>query len=54
MSDNAYSTDTRFGKAEEIVKRAEEITGEKVLHTTVQTEPIGPKEMSKPSIETIP
>ena len=45
MSENAYSTDTRFGKSEEIVKRAEEITGEKVLHTTVQTEPIGPKEM---------
>ncbi len=45
MSQNAYSTDTRFGKAEEMVKRAEEITGEKVLHTTVQTEPIGPKKM---------
>lgn len=28
-----------------MVKRAEEITGEKVLHTTVQTEPIGPKKM---------
>ena len=45
MSENAYSTDTRFGKAEEMVKRAEEITGKKVLHTSVQTEPIGPKKM---------
>lgn len=45
MSHNAYSTDTRFGKAEEMVKKAEEITGHKVLHTSVQTEPLGPKEM---------
>ena len=45
MSQNAYSTDTRFGRAEEMVKRAEEITGEKVLHTSVQTEPIGPKKL---------
>lgn len=43
MSGNAYSTDTRFGKAEEMVKTCEDITGEKVLHTSVQTEPIGPK-----------
>lgn len=45
MSQNAYSTDTRFGRAEEMVKKAEEITGERVLHTSVQTEPIGPKKM---------
>ncbi len=45
MSENAYSTDTRFGKAEEMVKKAEEITGEKVMHTSVMTEPIGPKKM---------
>ncbi len=45
MSQNAYSTDTRFGKAEEMVKKAEEITGEEVLHTVTQTEPIGPKKM---------
>lgn len=45
MSDNAYSTDTRFGKAAEMVKKCEEITGESVLHTSVQTEPIGPKKM---------
>ena len=45
MPGNAYSTDTRFGKAEEMVKTCEDITGEKVLHTSVQTEPIGPKKM---------
>ena len=45
MSQNAFSTSTRFGKAEETVKRAEEITGKVVLHSVVQTEPIGPKKM---------
>ena len=45
MSQNAASTDTRFGRAEHMVKRAEEIAGKKVLATTVETEPIGPKEL---------
>ncbi len=45
MSQNAYSTDTRFGKAEEMVKKAEDITKQKVLHTSVMTEPLGPKKM---------
>ena len=45
MSQNAYSTDTRFGKAEDWVKRVEEISGHEVLHTIVQAEPIGPKGM---------
>ena len=40
MSQNAFSTSTRFGKAEETVKRAEEITGKAVLHSVVQTEPM--------------
>ncbi|MBR1483443.1 MAG: dipicolinate synthase subunit B [Ruminococcus sp.] len=43
MSGNASSTDTRFGTAREMVKRAEEITGRHVLTTSVETEPIGPK-----------
>ncbi len=43
MSQNAYSTDTRFGKAREWVRRVEEITGSPVIHTMVQAEPIGPK-----------
>lgn len=45
MSQNAYTTDTRFGKAEDWVKRVEEISGHEVLHTIVQAEPIGPKGM---------
>ena len=40
MSENARSTDTRFGTAAEMVKTAEEITGKKVLSTSVETEPI--------------
>ena len=45
MSQNACTTDTRFGAAEDMVKRAESITGKKVLCTAVETEPIGPKNM---------
>ena len=45
MSGNASSTDTRFGKASEMVRRAEDITGKRVLTTAVETEPIGPKKM---------
>ncbi len=45
MSQNAYSTDTRFGKAEDWVAQVEEISGKEVVHTIVQAEPIGPKGM---------
>ena len=43
MSQNAFETDTRFGKAADLIRRAEEISGKRVLHTIVDTEPIGPK-----------
>lgn len=43
MSQNAYFTDTRFGKAREWVRQVEEIAGSPVIHTMVQAEPIGPK-----------
>ncbi len=43
MSHNAYTTDTRFGKAQDWVRQAEEISGREVVHTIVQAEPIGPK-----------
>ncbi len=42
MNESVYTTDTRFGKAEDTVRMAEEICGRKVLHTIVETEPIGP------------
>ena len=45
MSENAYNTDTRFGKAEEIRQEIEAVTGKKVIHTIVDAEPIGPKKM---------
>ena len=43
MSENAYSTSTRFGKARDIVSRVEDITGKSVIHTVAGAEPIGPK-----------
>lgn len=43
MSEFAYSTDTRFGKAADFIGRLEGITGNKVLHTIVEVEPFGPK-----------
>ena len=45
MSENAYSTSTRFGKAREIVSRIEDITGKSVIHTITAAEPIGPKSL---------
>lgn len=46
MSFNAYNTDTRFGKAHDHVKEIESITGEKIIHTVADAEPIGPKKMA--------
>ena len=43
MSDNAYSTTTRFGKANDIVSRIESICGKSVIHSITDAEPIGPK-----------
>ena len=43
MSAHTYQTDTRFGKAADMIRRAREISGQPVLHTIVDTEPIGPK-----------
>ncbi len=45
MSEKAYTTDTRFGKAEDFIKRIESSTGNKVLHLQTEVEPIGPKKM---------
>ena len=43
MSDNVYTIDTRFGKASDLIKEVEEITGKKIVHTIVEAEPLGPK-----------
>lgn len=45
MSETAYSTDTRFGKAEEFISEIERITENKIIHTISEAEPIGPKKM---------
>ena len=45
MSENSYTMDTKFGKAEDFIKEIEEITGNKILHTIQEVEPIGPKDM---------
>ena len=45
FSQAAYSTDTRFGKAKDHIISTEEICGTPPIHTIVQAEPIGPKEL---------
>ncbi len=45
FSTNAASMDTRFGKAEDWLRRFEEITGNSVIKTIEDAEPIGPKNM---------
>ena len=42
FSDHAASTDSRFGKCADFLKRAEEITGKKPITTIPDAEPIGP------------
>ncbi len=43
MSEIAYSTDTRFGKAEDIRKRIKGICEREIIHTVDGAEPLGPK-----------
>lgn len=45
FSDNAATFVSRFGKGEDFVKRAEEITGKKAIRTIAQAEQIGTKNM---------
>ncbi|NLM84622.1 MAG: dipicolinate synthase subunit B [Clostridiales bacterium] len=45
MSERAYSTDTRYGKAKDFIDEIEAICGRSVIHTIAQAEPIGPKNL---------
>lgn len=45
MSYNAFSTDTRFGKASKINNKIEEICGNKIISTLTAAEPVGPKKL---------
>lgn len=45
MSAIVYSTDTRFGKAKDLIEEVEDICGEKIIHDIPAAEPIGPKNL---------
>ena len=45
MSENAYTTDTRFGNAKDHIERIEKICEKKIIHSIVSAEPLGPKKM---------
>lgn len=45
FSNAAAGIDSRFGKAEDFLKKAEEITGKKPILTIAEAEPIGPKSL---------
>lgn len=45
MSKMVYSTDTRFGKADRLIERVEELCHTKIIHDIPSAEPIGPKKM---------
>ena len=43
MSENAYSTDTRFYRASEFRKKVESLCSRPIIHTVTEAEPLGPK-----------
>ena len=45
QSENAYCLDTRFGAAQQMRQRLEDIAGREIWHTLQQVEPIGPKKL---------
>lgn len=45
MSEIVYRSDTRFGKAEDLIKDVENICKNKVIHSITSAEPIGPKNL---------
>ena len=46
MSFNSYNEDTKFGRAQDFIKEIEDITGNKIIHTIQEAEPIGPKHLT--------
>ena len=46
MSFNSYKLNTRFGKAEDFIKDIEIATGNNIIHTIAEAEPIGPKKLT--------
>ncbi|KAB2954340.1 dipicolinate synthase subunit B [Heliorestis acidaminivorans] len=45
FSETVLTTDTRFGKAEDWKKEFETLTGQKVITSIVEAEPIGPRKL---------
>ena len=45
MSFNSYNLDTKFGKAQDFIDEIESLTGNKIIHTIQEAEPIGPNKM---------
>lgn len=43
FSANAYTTDTRFGRAADFVREVEELCGREAIHTICEAEPLGPR-----------
>lgn len=43
MSENAYSTDTRFFSAEDFRREVASVCGQEIIHTIKDAEPLGPK-----------
>ena len=43
VSETVFSTDTRFGTAENLKKELEYICGRSIIHTVPSAEPLGPK-----------
>lgn len=43
MSENAYSTDTRFWNSVQFRERVEALCSRKIIHTISEAEPLGPK-----------
>ena len=46
MSYNAYNLDTKFGKAKDFITEIEKVSGNKIIHTLQDAEPIGPKNLT--------
>lgn len=43
MSETVYTTDTRFGTAEDLIRTVEDLCKKKVVHGIPEAEPLGPK-----------
>lgn len=43
VSDNVFATDTRFGRAADLLRELQALTGHTVIHSISDAEPLGPK-----------